>query len=71
MSAINSPIAFDSPSWSSGSRACQYQGPFEYMGTGGRSTCRKACDRTTRCTHYAHGYSFDGSDEECLLFIKR
>eukprot|EP00391_Amoebophrya_sp_Ameob2_P013662 CAMPEP_0178985218 /NCGR_PEP_ID=MMETSP0795-20121207/2032_1 /TAXON_ID=88552 /ORGANISM="Amoebophrya sp., Strain Ameob2" /LENGTH=433 /DNA_ID=CAMNT_0020676155 /DNA_START=113 /DNA_END=1414 /DNA_ORIENTATION=- len=44
-------------------------GSLDGWGRGGRSTCRKACDRTTRCTHYAHGYSFDGSDDqECLLF---
>eukprot|EP00392_Amoebophrya_sp_AT5.2_P016403 g16664.t1 len=43
---------------------CRYQGIFSY--DGGRDTCRRACNRTPHCTHYAHGT--DGESEWCLLY---
>eukprot|EP00391_Amoebophrya_sp_Ameob2_P005556 CAMPEP_0178984324 /NCGR_PEP_ID=MMETSP0795-20121207/1538_1 /TAXON_ID=88552 /ORGANISM="Amoebophrya sp., Strain Ameob2" /LENGTH=515 /DNA_ID=CAMNT_0020675167 /DNA_START=119 /DNA_END=1663 /DNA_ORIENTATION=+ len=53
------------PQYTTGGTECKYQGIFFYE-EGGRDTCRRACDRTAHCTHYAHGS--DGDSEYCLLY---
>lgn len=50
------------------SGSCEYQGFFSYSFGADRSRCRKACDRVSHCTHYAHAKKWAADANYCTLF---